>query len=387
MIYNAPLEIAVGMFYLYQLLGTAALVGLCMMILSFPVSTALSKIYSDRYESLSSARDKRNNLLNELLQGVRMVKYFTWEKQWNQKIKSSRNIEISQLIKVIILEITIVMVSSYVPVLVTVVTFVWYTKVAGNELTASVAFVSISLFEMLRRPLYLLPQAVMIISESKVHLNRIVKYLEEPDVNMNIKNELVEVPDDISPETVLARVGFEKSVFQWHYHISSTDKKQNTVSASSSTTALNSIPKLRTLVFQLRVPRFNFPTSHLSLVIGATGSGKSSFLHALLGEMDIVSGRVYLPSKVKLQAENYSKIDPEYPSLYLHKVAYVAQQPFLQHASIRDNILFGLQYDEERYRQVLHQCALIKDLSILADGDLTEIGEKGISLSGGQRQR
>ncbi|KAG1480249.1 hypothetical protein G6F57_005470 [Rhizopus arrhizus] len=387
MIYNAPLQIAVGVFYLYQLLGTAALVGLCIMILSFPVSTTLSKFYSDKYKSLSSARDKRNDLLNELLQGIRMVKYFTWEKQWNQKIKSSRNIEISQLIKVIILEITIVMVSSYVPVLVTVVTFVWYTKVAGNELTASVAFVSISLFQMLRGPLHFVPTAIMIISESKVHLNRIIKYLDEPDVNMNINNEPVEVPDGISPETVLARVGFEESVFQWHHKISSTDKKQNTVSASSSTTALNSIPKSKTLGFQLHVPRFNFPTSKLSLVIGATGSGKSSFLHALLGEMDVVSGRVYLPSKVKLQTENYSKIDPEYPSLYLDKVAYVAQQPFLQHASIRDNILFGLPYDEERYKQVLHQCALIKDLSILADGDLTEIGEKGISLSGGQKQR
>ncbi|KAG1425405.1 hypothetical protein G6F57_023384 [Rhizopus arrhizus] len=103
--------------------------------------------------------------------------------------------------------------------------------------------------------------------------------------------------------------------------------------------------------------------------------------------MDIVSGRVYLPSKVKLQTENYSKIDPEYPSLYLDKVAYVAQQPFLQHASIRDNILFGLPYDEARYKKTLYQCALIKDLGILPDGDRTEIGEKGISLSGGQKQR
>ncbi|CAO3703893.1 unnamed protein product [Rhizopus stolonifer] len=359
-ILSSPIEIGLGIFYLYKILGTAALVGLAVMILAFPLSTYLSKQYGKRFKKLSSAKDERNNLLNEMLQGIRTVKYFTWEKQWSQKVKEAREIEISRLIKVVVFELLINNFFFSVPILVTVVTFAWYTKVAGHELTASVAFVSISLFEMLRKPLYFLPEAAMTVTESRVSLNRIQKYLEESEVEMD--QEPVEVPEGIPSEIVLARVGFEESVFQWHF-----GSEQNT--------------------FRLNLPRFNFPTGKLSLVVGPTGSGKSSFLYALLGEMDRVSGRVYLPSKVKIQAENYSKTDPKYPNLYLDKVAFVSQQPFLQSISIRDNILFGLPFDEVRYKRTLYQCALIKDLLVLVDGDLTEIGEKGISLSGGQKQR
>ncbi|CEI91841.1 hypothetical protein RMCBS344292_06118 [Rhizopus microsporus] len=384
--YNAPLEIAVGIFYLYKLLGTAALVGLVIMVLSFPLSAYVSSKYGKRYTALQNAKDKRNNLLNELLQGIRMVKYFAWEFQWKEKVKEARRTEIKMLLSLVAFEIVTTVLYLSVPIVVTVVSFIWYTKVAGNELTASVAFVSISLFEMLRAPLNMLPEAIIFLAEAKVSLARICKYLDEPDIDDNLNNQPVEVPEGVAPETVLARLGFEESVFQWHYEYENTDKEPTSISTSSSSTTLNP-SKPETSVYRLRVPRFNFPTGKLSIVIGATGSGKSSFLHALLGEMDIVSGRVYLPSKVKLQTENYSKIDPEYPSLYLDKVAYVAQQPFLQHASIRDNILFGLPYDEARYKKTLYQCALIKDLGILPDGDRTEIGEKGISLSGGQKQR
>ncbi|KAG0794583.1 hypothetical protein G6F22_005317 [Rhizopus arrhizus] len=389
MMYNAPIQIAVGVYYLYELLGFAAIVGLMVMIVSFPISGFMSKLYGKRYTSLSTARDKRNSLLNELFQGIRMVKYFTWENKWKQKVKDARSDEISKLLSLVAFEVMTSIIYFSVPILVTVVSFIWYTKVAGNELTASVAFVSISLFEMLRNPLSFIPESILSLTEANISLKRIVKYLEETDIDENVSNEPIEVPEGVAPETVLARVGFEESVFQWHFQQdTSTAVEPSTVSASSSATAaLDSTPKPEATAFQLHVPRFNFPTGKLSLIIGSTGSGKSSFLHAILGEMDAVSGRVYLPSKAKLQVENYSTIDSEYPNLYLNKVAYVAQQPFLQHASIRDNILFGLPYDEVRYKKVLYQCALIKDLSILPDGDLTEIGEKGISLSGGQKQR
>lgn len=383
MLYNAPVQVAVGVYYLYQLLGVAALVGLVVMVVSFPISGYTSKLYGKRYTSLSTARDKRNSLLNEMFQGIRMVKYFTWENQWKQKVKDARSNEISKLFSLVAFEISANIIYFSVPILVTVVSFVWYTKVAGNDLTASVAFVSISLFEMLRSPLSFIPESIITLTEAHVSLKRIKKYLEEADIDDNVCNDPIEIPEGVAPETVLARVGFEESVFQWHFQ--KETQEQDAASSSSSLTV--DVPKSEVPNFQLRVPQFNFPTGKLSLVIGSTGCGKSSFLHALLGEMDVVSGRVYLPSKVKLQAENYSTVDPEFPSLYLNKVAYVSQQPFLQHASIRDNILFGLPFDEARYKKTLYQCALIKDMSILTDGDRTEIGEKGISLSGGQKQR
>ncbi|KAI9486755.1 MAG: hypothetical protein EXX96DRAFT_550463 [Benjaminiella poitrasii] len=397
LMYNSPVEIIVSMVYLYKLLGTAALVGVGTMIVCFPVSGYLTKKMSTDYTALNSAKDRRNDLINELLQGIRMIKYFAWEDNWKKRIHNARRDEIKKLIKTIFNNIMISFVFLTVPVLVTVITFVWYTKVAGNELTASVAFVSITLLEMVRAPLIFLPEAFNTFTEAYVSLNRVSSYLQEPEIHENINKEPIECPEGVSPQTVLARVGFEQSVFQWHfqklastnnpYSDGETETRRQTLSARSTESTLDIIARNEPNIFQLNVPKFNFPTGKLSLVCGPTGSGKSSFLNALLSEMDIVSGRVYLPSKTVLTEENVSKVDPEYPSLYLDKVAYVAQQPFLRHASIRDNILFGLPYDAERYKKVLYQCDLIKDMSILPDSDRTEIGEKGISLSGGQKQR
>lgn len=409
MLYNAPVEASVALFFLYNLLGTAALVGAGVMFLCFPITAYLSKKMTQLYRELSTAKDKRNDLVNELLQGIRMIKYFAWENNWKEKVFVARREEIKRLIATIVIDVLFNLIYLAVPVLVTISSFVWYTKVAGNELTASVAFVSITLFEMLRGPLMFIPESVNTFTEAYVSLKRINGYLQEAEVTDSLNLEPIEIPEGISPQTVLARVGFEASVFEWHHkkvkepevdtkptmtHSSTNDNDEDDEEAallhSDSVASTLHTPgqSQQNSNFKLTVPQFNFPTGKLSLVCGATGSGKSSFLQALLGEMDIVSGRVYLPSRTVLKTTgNVSKIDPEFPQLYLDKVAYVAQQPFLQHASIRDNILFGLPYDAERYKKTLYQCALIKDLTILTDGDRTEIGEKGISLSGGQKQR
>ncbi|GAA5796465.1 hypothetical protein HPULCUR_001837 [Helicostylum pulchrum] len=395
MVYNAPLEVFVALFYLYSLLGSAALVGASVMCVCFPITGLLTKKMSKNYTALTTARDKRNDLINELLQGIRMIKYFAWENNWKEKVLEARREEIKKLIDTIIIDVLVGVIYLTAPVLVTVSSFIWYTKVAGNDLTASVAFVSITLFEMLRAPLIFIPESVNTFTEAYVSLKRISGYLQEPEVTENYNSEPIQVPEGVSPQTVLARVGFEDSVFEWHYQkqpvsnitITTASEQEPLINSRSAASTLNSAAQPASQTFQLTVPKFNFPTGKLSLVCGSTGSGKSSFLNALLGEMDIVSGRVYLPSRTVLSTDAVSKVDPEFPQLYLDKVAYVAQQPFLQHASIRDNILFGLPYDAERYKKALQQCALIKDLTILADGDRTEIGEKGISLSGGQKQR
>ncbi|KAL0089230.1 hypothetical protein F4703DRAFT_1840014 [Phycomyces blakesleeanus] len=376
MLYNAPFEAVVTIIYLYKLLGFAAIIGLSVMVIFFPLTAYLSKVITQIYKDYSTAKDKRNDIVNELLQGIRMIKYFAWENNWKEKVMAARRFEIKKLIRAVTIQVVFFVTYLTVPVLVSCSSFIWYTKVAGNELTASVAFVSITLFEMLRSPLVLIPELITTLTECYVCLKRIASYMDEAEVGDGVINEPIPVPEGVLPETILARVGTEESVFRWH---SGEPEAEDAVAAE--------VDPDEHPVFSLTVPAFEFPTSELSIICGPTGSGKSSFLHAILGEMDIVSGRVYLPSKTKLALDTYSVVDPEYPSLVLNKVAYVAQQAFLQHASIRDNILFGQEFDPVRYKKVLSQCALVKDLSILPDGDRTEIGEKGISLSGGQKQR
>ncbi|XP_072683236.1 ATP-binding cassette sub-family C member 11 isoform X3 [Canis lupus baileyi] len=100
-------------------------------------------------------------------------------------------------------------------------------------------------------------------------------------------------------------------------------------------------------------------------VCGNTGSGKSSLLSAILGEMHLLEGSVGVHGSL----------------------AYVPQQAWIIGGNVRENILMGRQYDKARYLQVLHCCSLNHDLEILPFGDMTEIGERGLNLSGGQKQR
>ncbi|KAG2179922.1 hypothetical protein INT43_003709 [Umbelopsis isabellina] len=385
MFYNSPVEISISLLYLYQLLGAAALIGLVVMLMSFPVAGWLSVKLNNVYTNFMTAKDKRNELTNELLQGIRMVKFFAWEKSWTQKVNDARAMEIKQLWKVVTFEILFEAIYMITPTMVTVVTFIWYTKVAQQELTASTAFVAVALFDMLRNPLLLLPDAFSTFSEAYTSMKRIADYLDEDEVKEVVIDDSEYMDENGKPQyDKITRTGFEQeAAFQWHVPENKPNGKDKAKAKDTASVEQEVTP------FTLRIPELEFPVGELSIVCGPTGSGKTSLLYALLGEMDCVNGKVHLPSKLRY-SENftrYPQIDPHNPELRLTDVAFVSQTAFLQHASIRDNILFGENFEAERYKKVLRQCALAKDLSVLSDGDRTEIGEKGISLSGGQKQR
>lgn len=138
--------------------------------------------------------------------------------------------------------------------------------------------------------------------------------------------------------------------------------------------------------FCLRDVNLEFPINELSVISGRTGSGKSLLLAALLGETDVLSGDIEMP----LPPSPEERFDAQaHPGNWIlpSAVAYVAQIPWIENATIRENILFGLPYIESRYKQTLAACALQKDLEMLSGGEFTEIGTSGINLSGGQRWR
>jgi ABC-type multidrug transport system fused ATPase/permease subunit len=236
---------------------------------------------------------------------------------------------------------------------------------------------------MLRNPLLLLPDAFSTFSEAFTSMKRIADYLDEDEVKDIVIDDSEYMDETGKPQyEKITRTGFEQdAAFQWHVP---ENKATGKVKAKDTASVDQDVSP-----FTLRISELEFPVGELSIVCGPTGSGKTSLLYALLGEMDCINGKVHLPSKLR-HSENftrYPQIDPSYPELRLTDVAFVSQTAFLQHASIRDNILFGEKFEPERYKKVLRQCALAKDLSVLTDGDRTEIGEKGISLSGGQKQR
>lgn len=215
-------------------------------------------------------------------------------------------------------------------------------------------------------------------------------------VSSNLRLKLTAVPDWVSslkrkPETESEsrKVGFTKATLQWNngkqaetkVDVKPKDKSltkikraffgrpapEAALSTDGETAAVEPVPEP---VFQLTDLSVDFPTGKLSVISGPTGSGKTAILTALLGEMELVDGHSYLP-KQTTQVDKGTGLR--------NSVAYAAQTPWLQQKSIKDNILFGEEFNEKRYEDTLDACALVPDLDILEDGDQTEIGAKGVS--------
>lgn len=171
--------------------------------------------------------------------------------------------------------------------------------------------------------------------------------------------------------TRLEGIGFDKATFTWPAREESpisplTDKSTTKVSDG----------------FALKNINVEFRLEKLNVIIGATGSGKSSLLLALLGEMPLVNGSVRMPAAV---ARECLSIDAA--TRLVDGVAFCAQEAWLTNDTVRNNILFGQPFDDKRYKAVLDACSLQPDLKILNQGDLTSVGDGGVSLSGGQKQR
>ena len=174
------------------------------------------------------------------------------------------------------------------------------------------------------------------------------------------------------------KIGFENATLRWNTGTKSNTEVAKAPPASPTTTddtavqpAASDAASSTETVFNLSNLNVEFPIGKLTIVTGPTGSGKTAVLIALLGEMELLEGKSWLP-------KHPSQVDAK--TGLRNSVAYAAQTPWLQQKSIKDNILFGEEYNEERYEATLEACALLPDLDMLEDGDATEIGAKGVSL-------
>ncbi|WVQ70586.1 hypothetical protein IAR50_000105 [Cryptococcus sp. DSM 104548] len=372
-IYSAPFEIIVA-----SLLGWSAFAGIVVLIVAVPLNSFVSKRSVKITQDLLKARDKRIGVMNELIGAIQFIKFFAWIEQWKARASTARANEMRQMVRSLVNGIWFSLLWSLAPILVTLVSFFCYIVIEKRELTVSVAFTAISLFTMLRLPLNIIPTYVVVLLQSLVSVKRIEDFLDED-----------EVPDWVSSlkrsgdarETEATRIGFENATFRWNSGKQSESPESKPLPAAEcldQSVLTDQSTIVEDSFFTLSDLNINFPLGKLSVVTGPTGCGKSALLTALLGEMELLDGRSYLPKyTTQVDAETGLK----------NSVAYAAQTPWLQQTSIKNNILFGEPFDEERYEMVLDACALNPDLDILEDGDMTEIGAKGVSLSGGQKAR
>ncbi|KAG8843875.1 hypothetical protein FRB96_003699 [Tulasnella sp. 330] len=403
MLYSAPFEIAIASYMLYQLLGLSAFVG----FVASPLNHMLSKQNVKIGRALKAARDKRMASLNELIAGIKFIKFFAWESQWIERVEAARAYELSWLIKERINSLFFSLLWMLAPTGVAVVSFAMYVM-TGHELTIPTAFTAIALFNMLKMPLNVIPMFIVELLQAGVAVERIETFLNEdevPEYVSSFKRPVLTTP----PVEEDYKIGITGASFAWNRSKDEgrpDSKKASMFSRLKSAMSWSSASKKPVLPteayatgnpevvataeaaderFELRDIDVLFPVGELSLVVGPTASGKSALLMALLGEMTLLgndhnntTSPIHLP-------KNPTQLDPA--TQLRNCISYCAQTPWLEHATIKENILFGAPLEEERYQAVIHACALEPDLKVLEDGDQTEIGSRGVSLSGGQKAR
>ncbi|GAA6013875.1 hypothetical protein JCM10207_008220 [Rhodosporidiobolus poonsookiae] len=374
-IFGAPFELAIAITFLYQLLGWTCLVGLTVMAIALPINHVLVKRRIKMHRTMLTCRDARMEVLNEMIHAVRFIKYSAAEDDWLAKVFDAREKELAQLRRTRMNNLGINALWNFSPDLVMLVSFGCYTLAARKELTVPTAFTALALFNAVRAPMTMLPTSITQLLQTYVSIQRLEAFFDEPEVEpwVSALREDQVGPDgagvDGSPSK--PKVGIEGGTFVYDEEATLADLEP----APAADGADEAERK-----FALRDVSVAFPDGKLSLVCGPTGSGKSSLFAALLGEMTCLSGTIHLRKGTVGRS-----LDPS-TGLY-DGVAYAAQLPWLQHASIKNNILFGSPYEAERYEEVIEACALRADLAMFDAGDETEIGEKGISLSGGQKAR
>lgn len=195
-----------------------------------------------------------------------------------------------------------------------------------------------------------------------VSLERIEAFLHEEEVSEEVSS-LKATPVGSGGSDDGKNLSIERGYFQWESNLNNKPEERQEPNGESV------IQLQGTNHFQLRNITVCFPKGKLSVITGPTGSGKTALLLALLGEMTKLRGTLNLSKGIA-------------PT-----ISYAAQTPWLQRRTIKENILFGYRYDEQRYNDVVECCALRPDLDALEDGDETLIGDRGLNLSGGQRSR
>ncbi|KAJ2894628.1 hypothetical protein IWW38_002516 [Coemansia aciculifera] len=410
---SLPLTLIIGIWYMYLLLGVSALVGLSITVLYIPLSNALMLYVAKVERKLSSLSDERVTVITELLQGIRAVKLFGWESRFLEMVDERRELQLKYMWKNMASWIAVTVFSTFAPMLILVVIFVVYVIGFGNNLTAEVAFTSIAVFQFMRLAFVDLPVFSSWIIAAGPGFGEARRSLGA-----------------YHSATGLDELGFEAADLEWESPSSDTKSGDKSVAASKGlgivgtsdiseqTPLLSDMPQTHVetssvnesyasvghngserndrdddmVRFSLKDIDVRFPHGALSIVAGPTGSGKSSLLSALIGEMTLTRGRILLPT---VDSRQVASSDYKYrdiielsdEGLAIRDIAYVAQEAWLRNATIRENILFGETYDHQRYEEVLRVCALKPDLRILSAGDQTEIGERGVTLSGGQKQR
>lgn len=333
-IWSAPFQIIICMVSLYQLVGWSMFAGVGVMIIMIPINGFIARMMKHLQKQQMKNKDARSRLIAEIVNNMKGIKLYAWSAAFMNKLNFIRNDqELRNLRKIGAGQAFANFTWSTTPFFVSCSTFTLFVLTQTTPLSTEIVFPALALFNLLTFPLAVLPMVITSIIEASVAVGRLTSYLTAEEIQPDAVQILPAV-EDMGEETVKIRDG----TFSWNRH---EDK-----------------PVLKDI---------NFAASkgELSCIVGRVGSGKSSFLQCILGDLWKDRGDVLVHGSV----------------------AYVAQASWIMNATVKENIIFGYKYDSSFYEKTIKACALLDDFTQLPDGDETVVGERGISLSGGQKAR
>ncbi|XP_042385542.1 putative ABC transporter C family member 15 [Zingiber officinale] len=336
-IWLLPVQVSLALLILYVNLGfAAAFSALVATIVVMASNTPLANLQERLHSKIMEAKDSRIKATAETLKCMRILKLHSWETAFLDKLLLLREEERSWLKRYLYTCSAIAFLFWASPTLVSVVAF-GVCILVGTPLTAGAALSALATFRILQEPIYNLPELVAMITQTKVSVNRIQDFLKEEEQTQFWPSKNTEASSHVALE-------IEPGEYNWEANSNSNSKKP-------------------TLKIDKRIQAMR---GEKVAVCGTVGSGKSSFLCSIIGEIPRVTG-----GRITVFGTR----------------AYVPQSAWIQSGTVQENVLFGKEMDRRWYQQVLESCALNMDIGTWADGDSTLVGERGINLSGGQKQR
>ncbi|RHZ63461.1 uncharacterized protein CDV56_108862 [Aspergillus thermomutatus] len=336
-LYETPAKLLVASVFLWTLLGWDGLLACAIVLVLTSCGNSYTvRRYSRSQRNLHRSRDQRLTLVTEVLRGIQHVKFAALEDRWEARVGNLRGEEMRAQWSAYLWQTFMFSVYFLSPILLSAAAL-GVALLSRRNLTATTAFTTIAVLNSIEMSLSVLPDVVSMCAGAFVSMHRLSRFFSEPDhVSSVMPSEVIE---------------FRDATLAWP-------------SSAASLSGVN----------------LKFPRGALSIITGATGTGKSLLLTAILGESDLLTGTIRAPTPSHIQTK---------PGQYSPRggIAYLPQVPWIERGTIRDNILFGTPFKPDRYAHVLFACALEKDLERLPAGDLTEIGTDGVNLSGGQRWR
>eukprot|EP00672_Neobodo_designis_P009213 CAMPEP_0174878814 /NCGR_PEP_ID=MMETSP1114-20130205/82947_1 /TAXON_ID=312471 /ORGANISM="Neobodo designis, Strain CCAP 1951/1" /LENGTH=1291 /DNA_ID=CAMNT_0016114203 /DNA_START=29 /DNA_END=3901 /DNA_ORIENTATION=- len=428
-VWSAPVFIVACVIVLYLFIGPAAFVGLAVAIITVPLQGIAaqtmgqgrflaSRMTDKRLQRVnefvqgiriikfmswerqfegrflaSRMTDKRLQRVNEFVQGIRIIKFMSWERQFAAKTEETRQAEMVHLLTMHKARAVFQVMLTYAPLVIAFATFATAYGL-GNDMRAADVFPAFAVLNVLRVPLTIMPLAAAKLIELKVSVERINAFLltadHEPivrDVAGPVEGEVAD-DDDRGDENVRAMLEKDLGVFIPDVTVvfeqtqgaandsmapptrdpkyQQPQQQQPSKGAAGGAPEEDAEPRVQRVPL-MSVAGFEVPRGKLTIVIGPTAGGKSTLVNAIMGET--------------LVSDESSKVYRR------GTIGFVPQEAWIMNATLRDNILMGKEYDEAEYKAALLACQLKSDLEQLPGSDKTEIGERGINLSGGQKQR